>query len=129
MILKRWITVAALMCLCAAVLTPLLAAQSLISGDLTGTVVDPSGAVLAGASVAIRNNATGATRATTTSSNGTYRFSLLTPGTYTFSVTVTGFSKSEALSTVSLGQTTISDLKMSLGTSSQTVEVSSVAFE
>ena len=125
--LERWIVVAALICLCATVLTPLLAAQSLISGDLTGTVMDPSGAVLSGASVALKNNATGAGRTTTTLSNGTYRFSLLTPGAYTVTVTAVGFSKSETQATVAVGQTTISDLKMTVGAASQTVEVSSAA--
>ena len=66
----------------AAVMAPSLMAQSLVSGDLTGTVTDPSGAVVSGATVTLKSSSNGATRNTTTGSNGTYRFSLLSPGSY-----------------------------------------------
>ena len=67
----------------AAVMAPSLMAQSLVSGDLTGTVTDPSGAVVSGATVTLKSGSNGTTRNTTTGSNGTYRFSLLRPGSYT----------------------------------------------
>ena len=51
--------------LIAAVMAPSLMAQSLVSGDLTGTVTDPSGAVVPNAQVTAKNAATGATRSTT----------------------------------------------------------------
>ena len=70
----------------AAALAPSLMAQSLVSGDLTGTVTDPSGAVVPNATVTLKSDATGATRTTTTNANGAYRFSLLPPGSYTVSV-------------------------------------------
>ena len=79
----------------AAVMAPSLMAQSLVSGDLTGTVTDPSGAVVPGATVTLKNDATGATRTTTTNSSGSYRFSLLQPGSYTIGG-CQGFSKSQA---------------------------------
>ena len=77
----------------AAVTVPSLVAQSLVSGDLTGTVTDPSGAVVSGATVTLKSDANGSTRTSTTGSNGTYRFSLLSPGSYTVSVNAQGFSK------------------------------------
>ena len=46
----------------ALLMTPSLVAQSLVSGDLTGTVTDPSGAVVPNATVSLKNNGTGATR-------------------------------------------------------------------
>ncbi len=127
MTVKKLITGILSLLVIAAVMAPSLMAQSLISGDLTGTVTDPSGAVLSGASVTIKSDATGATRTTTTGSNGTYRFSLLQPGTYTVTVTASGFSKSEAKANVSIGQASIADVKMSVGTSATTVEVTSAA--
>ena len=113
--------------LIAAVTAPALLAQSLVSGDLTGTVTDPSGAVVSGATVTLKSAATGSSRTTTTNANGAYRFSLLQPGTYDVSVTATGFSKSDTTVNVAVGQASISDLKLSVGASSQTVEVSSAA--
>jgi hypothetical protein len=113
--------------LIAAVTAPALLAQSLVSGDLTGTVTDPSGAVVSGATVTLKSSATGSSRTTTTNANGAYRFSLLPPGTYDVSVTATGFSKSDTTVNVAVGQASISDLKLSVGASSQTVEVSSAA--
>jgi hypothetical protein len=104
---------------------PSLMAQSLVSGDITGTVTDPSGAVVPGAAVSLKSDATGATRATTTNATGAYRFALLPPGKYTVSVTGQGFNKTEAPTTVTVGQATVADIKLSLGTTSQNVEVSS----
>ncbi len=111
----------------AAVMAPSLMAQSLVSGDLTGTVTDPSGAVLSGATVTLKSDATGQTRTSTTGSNGNYRFSLLPPGNYTVSVNMQGFSKSETKASVNIGQASIADIKMSVGTASQTVEVNATA--
>ena len=127
MTVKKLITGLMAVLVIAAVMAPSLMAQSLISGDLTGTVTDPSGAVVSGATVTLKSDATGATRTATSTSNGTYRFSLLQPGSYTVSVTASGFSKSEAKTSVAIGQATIADVKMSVGASSTTVEVTSAA--
>src|SRR5580692_10452774 len=106
---------------------PSLMAQSLVSGDLTGTVTDPSGAVVSGATVTLKSDTTGATRTTTTNASGAYRFSLLQPGSYTVSANASGFSKSQSTTTIAAGQATIADVKMSVGSSSQTVEVTTAA--
>ena len=111
----------------AAVMAPSLMAQSLVSGDITGTVTDPSGAVVSGATVTIKSDSNGMTRNATTGANGTYRFSLLSPGTYTVSVTASGFSKAETQTSVNVGQATVADLKLAVGAGSQTVEVTSAA--
>ncbi len=111
----------------AAALAPSLMAQSLVSGDLTGTVTDPSGAVVSGATVSAKSEATGATRNTTTNGNGAYRFSLLPPGNYSVTVAAQGFNKSDTTASVNVGQATIADVKMSVGGASQTVEVTSAA--
>src|SRR5436853_7511098 len=68
-----------------------LFAQSLTSGDVTGTVLDPSGAAVPNATVSLKNNDTGATQTATTTSTGAYRFHLLNPGSYTVSSAATGF--------------------------------------
>jgi hypothetical protein len=102
-----------------------LLGQSLVSGDLAGTVTDPSGAVLSNVTVTLKSATTGATRATTTNTNGAYRFALLPPGSYVVSVTAEGFSKADTTVNVNVGQATIGDVKMAVGASTQTIEVSS----
>ena len=115
---------ALLSCLLAACLmAPAAFGQSLVSGDLLGTVTDPSGAVVANASVTLKSNGTGETRTTTTNSNGLYRFSLLNPGNYTVSVSAQGFSSTSSVFTVNVGQATVANVKMAVGASSTTVGV------
>ncbi len=111
----------------AMLLAPSLMAQSLVSGDVTGTITDPSGAVVPNATVTIKSNATGATRTATSNAAGAYRFSLLPPGHYTVTATAQGFSKAQTTTMVTVGQATIANVKLAVGTSSTTVEVTSAA--
>src|SRR5215510_9274618 len=67
-------------------------AQSASTGALTGTVTDPTGAVVQNAKITIRNYATNETLTTTTSQDGLYRFSLLPPGDYELTVDAAGFA-------------------------------------
>ena len=68
-----------------------LQAQTTISGDIAGTVTDPSGAAVPGATVTATDTATGAVKVVTTGDAGAYRVSLLQPGAYTLSVADAGF--------------------------------------
>src|SRR5712691_6583304 len=71
-------------------------AQGGATGAITGTVQDPSGAVVAGADVKITNQDTGVvTRSTKTDSNGSFTATLLPVGTYTVSVSSTGFREAK----------------------------------
>ena len=123
--MKRFQRFYALLALLLAVclMAPTAFGQSLVSGDLTGTVTDPTGAVVANATVTLRSNSTGETRTTTSNSSGLYRFSLLSPDKYTVSVAAPGFAKTESVYTVNVGQSTIANIKVSVGASTQTVEV------
>ena len=109
--------------LVASLMAPAAFGQSLVSGDLTGTVTDPTGAVLANTTVTLKSDATGETRTSSTNSSGSYRFSLLSPGSYTVSVAAQGFSKTESRFNVNVGQSTIANVKVAVGASTQTVEV------
>lgn len=71
-----------------------LLAQS-SSASLSGTVADPSGGVLAGALVHLERSATGAKLETTTGSDGSFTFPILTPGTYRISASQPGFNKAQ----------------------------------
>jgi hypothetical protein len=99
------------------------AAQSTTSGDVTGLITDPSGAVLPNAPITLTNTQTGATRTQKTNASGSYRFSLLDPGTYTVSVSPQGFQPAKQAVTVSVGQVTTANLQLALATAGTTVEV------
>jgi hypothetical protein len=97
--------------------------QSLISGDVAGTVTDPSGAIVPNATVTLRNTGTGETQNATTNSTGAYRFSLLPPGGYVVNVAATGFQNASQNISVVVGQATTANIQLAVGTSSQTIEV------
>lgn len=103
---------------------PAAFAQTLISGDITGRVTDATGAVVPGATVTINQTGTGVTKTATSNADGTYRFSLVTPGQYTVTATAPGFQTSSTPVSVTVGQIAEADLALSLGKSSQTVRVS-----
>jgi Carboxypeptidase regulatory-like domain len=63
------------------------------TGTLLGVVTDPSGSVVAGAQVSVRNPATGLVKTQITSSEGLYSFPLLTVGKYELTIEFTGFKK------------------------------------
>ena len=75
-----------------------LAATSLLAqtfrGTVLGTVTDASGAVVSGAKVAVRNVNTGQERTTETSADGSYSVPELPIGTYTVTITQSGFQTS-----------------------------------
>jgi len=63
-----------------------LAAQNIVTGGVTGTVTDPSGGIIANATVTLKNAATGESNVATTNDSGIYLFSFLKPGDYTLTV-------------------------------------------
>ncbi len=61
------------------------------AGTITGTVTDPSSAVVAGAKVDIQNRVTGYSKSATTDQSGDYRFTEVPPNNYHMTVTAGGF--------------------------------------
>lgn len=100
-----------------------LAAQSLTSGDVAGTVTDFSGAAVPGATVTLKNNDTGSTQTATTNGTGAYRFALINPGNYPVSAAAQGFQTSEHPVSVAVGQASGVNLQLQVATANQTVEV------
>src|ERR1700733_6684879 len=102
----------AIACLSVAIL-PVASAQSITSGDITGTVTNPSGALTPQATVTLTNVNTNASQSTTTSQQGTYRFAFLPSGTYNVTVKATGFQSQHMTGiVVTAGQPTIADAKL-----------------
>ncbi len=93
-----------------------------VSG-MTGLVTDPSGAALSGATVTLKNTATGQSYTATTNSQGVYRFSEITPGAgYSATFSASGFSP-VAVDSIYLQVATIRTQNATLKVGSQAQEV------
>src|SRR6202166_1925608 len=97
-------------------------------GAINGIVTDPSGAVISNAEVKAKDKATDITRTTTTTSDGEFVFQDLPVGTYTVTVTASGFPEM-TIDNVSVTQGSIYTLPVKLSMSQQatTVEVSAAS--
>jgi Carboxypeptidase regulatory-like domain len=112
------------LCMLAVPAFQLLHAQA--NAGLTGRVTDPSGAAIPNAHVTFTNEATGITSQYAASSVGVY-VAPLPDGTYDITVEATGFQRFEQTHVVvEVGTQTTDNIQMKLGSSSQTVEVSSL---
>src|SRR6266481_9901771 len=107
------------------VLAPIASAQK-TSGTITGTLTDPSGAVVPGATVSVVNERTAAARETMTNEEGSFSLPELEAGTYRLTVNKAGFKKL-ALKNVELhvADVTTLNLKMEMGAATETVMVES----
>src|SRR5579862_4743774 len=104
---------------------PLLYAQSNISGDITGTVTDASGAALPNAQVTVTSLEKGQAKVVLTDRVGDYRVPLLSPGRYQVKATAKGFETSTVQVTVSAGSITPANIALTVGQASTTIEVNS----
>ena len=76
--------------------------QQAANATLTGTITDPRGAVVSGASVTATHQATGVKRDTTTNDSGLYVLSNMPPGDYELKVAAQGFSSKVSKADISL---------------------------
>jgi hypothetical protein len=98
------------------------AAYAQFSSNLQGTVTDPSGAVLPGASVTLTNTATGVSKTSKTGAQGVYRFVSVAPGPYRVTTSASGFATH--IVSIQLKTDQILDLPVKLTLSSQSTTVS-----
>ncbi|MBC7927117.1 MAG: carboxypeptidase regulatory-like domain-containing protein, partial [Bryobacteraceae bacterium] len=95
---------------------------------LTGSVVDSTGASVAGANVLLRNEGTNSTLKTVTSETGVYAFEALISGSYTVEVEASGFRRFLTRNNaVAVGQPTTVNITLEVGGVTERVEVSSSA--
>jgi len=107
-----------------------LRAQSLSTGTILGTVSDPSGALIAGASVKATNTQTGNVLTTTTDAQGRYQFSGMPNGQYGILVEKAGFeSMAKTGVALSVGGSSVVDFSMAVGQTLQTVTVEANAVQ
>ncbi len=94
-------------------------------GSISGVIADPSGAVIPGAAVKLRNTATNEQRVTTSSGAGIYQFVSLAPGPYELTTTIKGFSTSRTTLTLETNQPLNIPVNLTVGSSIETVNVNS----
>jgi hypothetical protein len=103
-------------------------AQTAGTGALSGTVTDPSGAVVPSAKISVTNQATGATLSVLSTSSGHYLVPLLSPGTYRVEVTKESFKVSSYPNiVVAVTETRTLNLALQVGTVSESVQVDASA--
>ena len=97
------------------------------TGTISGTVKDPSGAVVPGVSISVKSVATGAMRKTMTDSSGRYQVPALPPGAYNVEASVKGFATSVRSGTVTVSATVTVDFTLTVGNVTQRVQVTGAA--
>jgi len=106
-----------------AALSPVAKAQ-LTSGDLVGTITDPTGAAVPQAKVDIAEETTGVRSSQSSDSNGQYRFNNLPIGKYDLTISAAGFSTNTLKGVaIELNKTATQNINLAIGQVSQTLEV------
>ncbi|HEU4416324.1 MAG TPA: carboxypeptidase-like regulatory domain-containing protein [Candidatus Angelobacter sp.] len=94
-----------------------------LTGDISGTVTDPNGAVIAGAKITVKNVSTGAVRTVTSSDVGQFSVPQLELGTYDITVEKTGFKSSTSRAVVRSGENTRLNSQLEIGAAGEVVTV------
>jgi Carboxypeptidase regulatory-like domain len=98
------------------------------SGELRGTVTDPSGATVSGATVVVTDIAKGTKHTVVTDNDGSFRVPGLLPANYSVAVSKTGFQTEIAKAvTVTIGQTSVVNFPMKVSQVAESVEVTTEA--
>jgi hypothetical protein len=100
-----------------------------LKGSISGTVTDPQGAVVSGATVKATHQETGAVYTTTSDNSGLFRFNLIPSGTYKVETTYQGFKTSvnNNVAVTAGGDRDLGQVKLAIGTASDVYEVTAVA--
>jgi len=95
--------------------------------SLRGVVKDPSGALVAGATITLTDNSTGKTLSSTANTTGLYEFLQIFPSKYTIKVTARGFGEQSKIAELLVNQPATIDFTLTVQSSSVTVDVSAAA--
>ncbi len=106
--------------------TSLLFAQTATT-SLRGVVKDPKGSLIPGASITLKDNATGSTYHAVTNSSGSYIFPVLTPAAYLITVDSNGFAEQKRSAELLVNQPATIDFTLGIQAESVTVDVSASA--
>src|ERR1700730_17258471 len=116
------VRVAAILCL--TMTAAIDSANAQVSGRIAGNVTDQSQAVISGAKITLRNQATGVQQSLTTNSGGNYAFPAITVGTYDLAIDAAGFKpfkRSDVV--VNIGSSEQIDTSLEVAEQAQSVNV------
>src|ERR1041385_7694725 len=106
-------------------LTFSVAAQSLSSGTVTGTVLDPNKAIVANATVTIENAITGYKQSVTTGSDGTFRFDNVPFNNYVYTASASGFDELRGTVNVRSAVPVTLSIPLTIGSATASVTITS----
>jgi hypothetical protein len=115
-----------LICLCLALLLGGQAwAQMTVTGTITGTVTDPSGQLVVGATMTLTNDRTGEIRTTTTNELGVFMFPATQPAGYTLKAEAGGFKTAQRTGLVLTAneRLALGEIQLSIGAVTETISV------
>jgi hypothetical protein len=98
-------------------------------GSIQGSITDPTGAVIPGASIVITNPATGSRQVSKSDSAGLYSVGPLLPGDYVLDITAANFQRMRVKTVVRTGTVTNGSEKLTIGSESVTIEVNAGALQ
>jgi len=126
---RRYFAIASILVIAAMAFMGLMANAQVTTAALTGTVYDSSGAVVPGANVTLKNEASGDTRRTVSNGEGYFTFAAVPPGAYTITIDSKGFQGWEAKGiTLNSGdKRTVAGVKLVPGAATETVSVEAAA--
>lgn len=103
---------------------PRVAAQATNTGTIVGTISDPTGRMVPDANITLTDEATNSARTTQSNVTGQYLFTDVPPGIYDLQVGKSGFELTRYHGqTVNVGTQTTINVKLRVGTETQTIEV------
>ncbi|HWR15362.1 MAG TPA: carboxypeptidase regulatory-like domain-containing protein [Terriglobales bacterium] len=121
--MKKILSIVALI----ALLTTCMFSQN-VTSSVKGTVVDPNGALIPGATCQLANRATGSSLEVQSDANGLFTFLNVLAGDYTLRIEAKGFKPAEMALNISASQIrTVGDIKLTIGAGSETVTVTDEA--
>ena len=98
--------------------------QGASTGSLSGTVTDPKGAVVAGATVTVKSTATNEEFSTQTNNNGAYSVPTLSSGVYTATIVAAGFKQAAVTEIkIDVGKASTINVELEIGSANETVTV------
>ena len=120
---KSWIAILTVLALVVTFCLPAASSAQESTGSIEGAVSDPSGAVVAGATVTITSKKTARTISVTTTGTGLFIARALQPGDYEVKVEAAGFKTGVREVTVQVGAAANGDLSLEVGSPTEVVNV------